>query len=136
GEYRTQGEAGLPGFSPLEEESSLAQMRPTLAVSGADGRCPTIHRCSAKARPVGKCPPPLWTGGVIPVLTPARPDQPGRSSRAALLRQQDTAVKMAEAICDGAKTESTTGYSPKQATRLRSSPHCSPFKELAGRPNR
>ncbi|CAH2252123.1 Hypothetical predicted protein [Pelobates cultripes] len=81
-------------------------MRPSSAVSGADGRCPTILPDSA--RPEDRTgedlalvpPPPLWASGGDPGLHPMTPKaarQLGPRSISSLI--QGTLPKMADAAC-------------------------------------
>ncbi|CAH2301211.1 lecithin retinol acyltransferase [Pelobates cultripes] len=73
GDCWTQGEAGSLSYSPLEENPSLPRLRPSPAVTGADGDCPTIlphgPRLEAPKQADLALFPPIGRGGVIPVLT-------------------------------------------------------------------
>ncbi|CAH2220666.1 Hypothetical predicted protein, partial [Pelobates cultripes] len=55
--------AGSPSCSPLEENCSLPQLRPSPGVSGADGRCPTIPLHSTRPRCTLEQSRPLCAGG-------------------------------------------------------------------------
>ncbi|CAH2219012.1 Hypothetical predicted protein [Pelobates cultripes] len=65
-----RGEAGSSSFCPLGEKTTLPPPGPSPAVSGADGRCPTVlhHRTKPEVQTsTDPAPfPPLWTGGGVP----------------------------------------------------------------------
>ncbi|CAH2327450.1 Hypothetical predicted protein [Pelobates cultripes] len=81
----SQGEAGLPSCSPLEEKTLMSQLGPPLAVT------PSLGLEPGRTRP---CPPPM-DRGVIPVLTWRH----GSRGAAITLEGPTASHKMAASTC-------------------------------------